>query len=268
MFVLITGAAGGLGRAFAVDCAKRGYDLFLTDINDSGLTLLEKGITSRYPVRVLTKSCDLTDDADVDALFRYALDRDVQFDMLLNIAGVDFEGSFYERSTESIMKIIQLNVEATLRVTHKALRHRVVNKRFYIVFVSSLASFYPMPLKATYAASKSFLREFAFALGQELKIQNVSVLSLCPGGLPTTQEALSGIAAQGFWGEVTTNRLEKVTHRTISRVLKGYALYIPGFINSAFRVAGSLLPKPIIAKLLYARWTGAQEQWLHIGKAG
>ena len=41
MFVLITGAAGG-PRAFAVDCARRGYDLFLTDIN-AGLNLLERG---------------------------------------------------------------------------------------------------------------------------------------------------------------------------------------------------------------------------------
>jgi short-subunit dehydrogenase len=204
----------------------------------------------------------------VDALFRFATDNGVLFDMLLNIAGVDFEGGFFERSTESIIKIVQLNVEATLRITHKVLKHRAANRRFYIVFVSSLASFYPMPLKATYAASKSFLREFACALGQELKPMNVSVLSLCPGGLPTTPEALSGIAAQGFWGEVTTNHLEKVTRRTISRVLKGYSIYIPGFINSAFRFVGSLVPKPLIAKLLYSRWTGAQEQWLDVKKAG
>jgi len=264
VFVLITGAAGGLGRAFAVDCARRGYDLLLTDINASGLELLEKGLTSRYPVRVLTKPCDLTDDKDVDALFQYAGANNVRFEMLLNIAGVDFEGGFFERSTESILKIVRLNVEATLRITHKVLKHRIENKRFYLVFVSSLASFYPMPLKATYAASKSFLREFACALGQELKPLGVSVLTLCPGGLPTTPEALSGIAAQGFWGEVTTNRLEKVTRRTISRILKGYSIYIPGFINSAFRFAGAVVPKQLIARLLYARWNGAQEQWLKV----
>lgn len=264
MFVLITGAAGGLGRAFAVDCAKRGYDLFLTDINDTGLKLIERGITSRYPVKVLTRACDLTNDADVDNLFRFAREHNVQFEMLLNIAGVDFEGGFYERSTENILQIVQLNVEATLRITHMVLDHRALNKRFYLVFVSSLASFYPMPLKATYAASKSFLREFACALGQELKPHGVSVLSLCPGGLPTTQEALSGIAAQGFWGEVTTNHLEKVTHRTISRVLRGGTLYIPGFVNATFRIAGSLIPKPIIAKLIYSRWSNAQEHWLKV----
>jgi short-subunit dehydrogenase len=264
MFVLITGAAGGLGRAFAVECAKRGYDLLLTDINSAGLELLQRGIMSIYPVRVFAKACDLTDSGDVDALFEYADDCSITFDMLLNIAGVDFEGSFNERSADSVVKIVQLNVEAALRTTRKVLDFRTPDSPLYIVFVSSLASFYPMPLKATYAASKTFLREFACALRQELRPQGVRVLSLCPGGLMTTPEALSGIAAQGFWGDVTTNPLERTTHRTISRVLKGRSVYIPGFVNTVFRYAGSLVPKSVVAKLLYSRWQSAQKEWLKV----
>lgn len=268
MLVLITGAAGGLGRAFAVACAKRGYDLYLTDINDMGLQLLRQGIVSRYPVTVLTSACDLTSDNDVAQFFTDVGARGIHFDMLLNVAGIDFEGGFHERSAESILDIVRLNVEATLRITHRALDYRTPESPFYIIFVSSLASFYPMPLKATYAASKTFLRDFAFALGRELAPERVKVLTLCPGGLPTTQEALSGIAAQGFWGEMTTNRLEKVTDITLSRVLKGRSMYIPGLVNRVFRFLGALLPKPFIARLLYARWHGAQKQWLDIKKIG
>ncbi len=267
MFVLITGAAGGLGRAFAVECARRGWDLFLTDINASGLKRIREGIAGRYPVTVYTRTCDLTRDEEVDGLFRFARENAVSFDMLLNVAGVDFEGGFSERSAQSVTAIVRLNVEATLRVTHGALASRVLgepSKPFYIVFVSSLASFYPMPLKATYAASKSFLREFACALGQELGPSGVRILTLCPGGLPTTPEAVSGIAAQGFWGNATTNRLETVTRRTLTRVLKGRSMYIPGLVNRTFRYLGALMPKPVVAKLLYARWRSAQEQWLKI----
>ena len=119
-----------------------------------------------------------------------------------------------------------------------------------------------MPLKATYAASKSFLREFACALREELKPQGVRVTTLCPGGLSTTDEAVSGIAAQGFWGDVTTNPLETVTRKTISAVLKGRSMYIPGVVNRTFRYLGALVPKPVIARLLYARWQNAQKEWL------
>ncbi|SHI16148.1 hypothetical protein SAMN02745823_02895 [Sporobacter termitidis DSM 10068] len=263
MYVLITGAAGGLGRAFANECAKRGYDLYLTDISGPGLERIGHGITRRYGVRVLTRQCDLTRDDDVAGLFDDAAENGVKFGMLLNVAGVDFEGGFRERRADELLKIVRLNVEATLRMTHKVLNYRAEGP-FYLVFVSSLASFYPMPLKATYAASKSFLREFACALGEELRPLGVRVLTLCPGGLPTNDDAISGITAQGFWGDVTTNSLEKVTRRTISRVLKGYSIYIPGLVNWLFRLAGALVPRPLLARLLYARWSGAQKEWLTV----
>ena len=264
MYVLITGAAGGLGRAFANECAKRGYDLFLTDINGAGLQAIERGVTSRYPVRVLTRRCDITDSCDVEALLGYAGQQGVTFGMLLNVAGIDFEGGFSERTADALTKIVRLNVEATLRVTHEVLKIREEGKPFYIVFVSSLASFYPMPLKATYAASKSFLREFACALGQELRHLGVRVTTLCPGGMTTNDETVCGITAQGFWGDVTTNPLEKVTRRTISRVLKGRPMYIPGLVNNAFRLVGALMPRQLIARLLYARWQNAQKEWLTV----
>ncbi|HAN20065.1 MAG: hypothetical protein A2Y15_05220 [Clostridiales bacterium GWF2_36_10] len=266
MNVLITGASGGLGRAFAIDCAERGYNLLLTDINATGLYTVKQGLLRQYNTCILTKSCDITNDNDVEELMTFAREQDFKLDMLLNVAGIDHEGGFTERSFKQISSILRVNIEATLRITNQALLLRRPNSRFYVVFVSSLASLYPMPLKATYAASKRFLLDFSIALGQELKGQKVSVLSLCPGGLPTTQDALNGIAAQGFWGSVTTNKLEKVAHNTISKVQRNRHVYIPGVLNRSFSIAGKVLPAGFIAKLLYNRWNKAQKQWLVIDK--
>jgi len=182
--------------------------------------------------------------------------------MLLNVAGVDYEGGFLERTRRDVIKIVSLNNEATLRITHAVLNRRRENKLFSLVFVSSLASMYPMPLKATYAASKRFLLDFAMALRQELKSQNVNVLALCPGGLVTTKEAMSGIAAQGFWGGATTNPLETVARRTIDGVLHGKGVYIPGMLNRTLTFFGSLLPREWVAAAIYHRWNKAQQSWL------
>lgn len=262
MNVLITGAAGGLGRAFAIDCAERGYDLFLTDKNEHGLFLAKQGITRQYDVVVRTKSCDITRDEDVTSLMDYAKSEGIRLDMLLNVAGIDHEGGFTKRSFAQISSILRVNIEATLRMTYRALEIRRQNSKFYIVFVSSLASMYPMPLKATYAASKRFLLDFSIALRQELKSQSVSVLSLCPGGLATTDDAMTGITAQGFWGSATTNRLEKVAHHTVSKVLKGQAVYVPGLLNHTFSIVGKIIPAGLIARLIYGRWEKAQKQWI------
>ncbi len=262
MYVLITGAAGGLGRAFANECAQRGYDLILTDINESGLKAIKYGLERKYGISVRARACDLTSDASVAELMKYIRKEKIQPDMLLNVAGMDNEGGFIERNITSVLDIVKLNLEATLRITHSVLKERNSTSRFYIVFVSSLASMYPMPLKATYAASKRFLLDFAYALREELKSRNVSVLTLCPGGLATTREAICGITSQGFLGDATTNPIEKVVHNTISLALAGKAIYIPGLLNRSLSTLGKLFPKKLITRLLYIRWSHAQKQWL------
>lgn len=264
MMTIITGAAGGLGRTMACECARRGYDLFLTDISEQQLENIRLGVSRRYGVNVYTKACNLIDPESVDMLFAHLDSTGIKPDMLLNIAGVDFEGSFTERDSKRINDIIQLNIAATLKVTHSLLERRRKDSALYIVNVSSLASIYPIPLKATYAASKRFLLDFSIALCQELKQDNVRVMALCPGGLATTKEALAGISSQGFWGSATTNRLETVARRTITRVLSGKRIYIPGVLNRVFSIAGRLVPGTWVAKLLYGRWLSAQSKWLNV----
>ncbi|RPJ42253.1 MAG: SDR family NAD(P)-dependent oxidoreductase, partial [Chloroflexi bacterium] len=67
--VLVTGATGGLGKAFAVECASRGWDLFLTDLRQEPLETLAIGLRNAYGVKVLVQSCDLTDAAARAVLF-------------------------------------------------------------------------------------------------------------------------------------------------------------------------------------------------------
>ena len=261
MNVFITGASGGLGRAFANECGRRGYNLFLTDINEPGLRAIQQGIERQFDVTVTTAICDLTDDNSVDALMTKLDNCGLRFDMLLNVAGVDFEGAFLERTRSDIVRIISLNNEATLRITHAILSRRREGTPFYLLFTSSLASMYPMPLKATYAASKRFLLDIAVALGEELRHQHVNVLALCPGGLATTREAMRGIAAQGFWGGATTNPLEHVSARTIQRLIRHGGIYVPGALNQTLTFFGKLLPRRWVAAAIYQRWNKAQQQW-------
>ncbi len=258
MNVLITGATGGLGRAFAVCCAQRGYNLLLTDLCEETLCTLQQGIQRQYDITVLTRPCDITSDAEVAALMEYAKDNDMSFDMLLNVAGIDHEGGFYDKTFREISSILRVNIEATLRVTHNVLTVR--RPKFFIVNVSSLASHYPIPLKATYSASKRFLLDFSIALSHELRDENVSVLVLCPGGLVTTDEIMLRIAAQGFWGNATTNKLERVVNNTLDLALRGKHKYIPGFVNRIFSGVGKLIPATIVAKLLHGRFDKAQKQ--------
>lgn len=260
MNVFITGAAGGLGRAMAVECAERGYNIVLTDCDKIHLEQIKNGLSRQFDVNIETIVCDLTDKDAVMTMVQYLDSKHMRFDMMLNIAGIDNEGAFVSRECDQIVDIIKVNVEATLQITYEILKLR--NTPFYIVFVSSLASQFPMPLKATYAASKRFLFDFALSLSVELKTSDVSVLALCPGGLATNPTVIQAIDAQGFWGKATTNRLEIVSRKTIQKVLRGDTVYFPGFLNNLFRIITPLLPRHIVANLIHQRWIKSQAKWL------
>lgn len=104
-YVCITGATGGLGKAFAAECAERGYDLFLTDLSERALAVLASGLTAAYDIKVICHSCDLTDFQQRTELFSFMSKEDLKFWALINVAGLDYEGLFTERKQEEIRLI-------------------------------------------------------------------------------------------------------------------------------------------------------------------
>ena len=259
-FLCITGAAGGLGKAFAVECAARGWNLFLTDISETALTELATALSNTYGVEVYSHRCDLTEINSRAALFEYLQQRRFSFWGLINVAGIDFEGPFSQKTRAQIRNIVRVNIEATLEMSHAILELRHPKEIFRLINVSSLASFYPMPVKATYAASKRFLLDFSLALREEIRPSGGTVTVLCPAGLPTTPSAIRGIEAQGWAGRITTQNVGIVAARTIDSALKGRAIYIPGFTNRLLRFLGSLVPAQITAFLVGMRWKTAHQK--------
>ncbi len=255
-FFCITGAAGSLGKAMAVECAFRGWNLFLTDICEERLMTFAAALRCAYGIRVETYPCDMTDEGSRDRLFAYMEERGFRFWGLINVAGIDYEGPFLGRKREQIRTVLRLNIEGTLEMTHAVLSRRDAQRSFRLITVGSLASFYPMPRKATYAASKRFLLDFFTALREELRGMG-SVTILCPAGMPTTAECVRKIGSQGLMGQITTCDVSSVAVRTIEAALRGRCLYIPGFVNRLLRLAGALVPRLALAWVVGWRWKAA-----------
>lgn len=259
-YAFISGATGGLGKAFAVECASRGWNLFLTDTNADRLKTLTEGIQRTYGVQVAAHACDLSDYQARTALFARLGEMQAAFHMLINVAGVDYEGLFQSRSRDEIRAIVRVNIESTLDVTHAVLERTCPGQPLHIITVSSLAAFYPMPVKATYAASKRFLLDFFLALRDEIKEYGSTVTILCPAGMPTTPGSIEGIEAQGLMGHLTTSDVGKVATKTIDSALRGKAVVIPGFLNQVLQFLGGLLPPVSIASLVGNRWRSARKK--------
>jgi short-subunit dehydrogenase len=156
--------------------------------------------------------------------------------------------------------MIRLNIEGTLEMTHALLTWRDPLQTFRVINVASLAAFSPMPVKATYAASKRFLLDFSLALREEIRGLGASVTVLCPAGLPTTPECIQAIDAQGWIGQITTQDIGRVADQTLNAALNGEAVVIPGLINQVMQKLGSLIPSFILVSAIGRRWKAVHQK--------
>jgi short-subunit dehydrogenase len=251
---LITGAAGGLGKAFAAECASRGWDLFLTDLRADLLPPLVAGLGRLYGVEVHSFPCDLTDHISRERLWEKIRGVGRQFHFLINVAGNGDEGPFTDRNPEDLRTLLRLNVEAMVDMTRQVLPFRDPANPFHIINISSLAGFFPMPLKAVYAASKRFVIDFSLALGEELKPMGITTTVLCPAGLPTHQASIQRIVSQGVIGQLTTVNVGNAAALTLDRALAGKSIVIPGFFNRVMQGLGSFLPAQLAVRIVGSRW--------------
>ena len=249
---MITGATGGLGTAFVLDAAKRGFDLFITDLAPDKAGFAER-LAEKFNIEVVYKTCDLASDASRTEFLEEVKQSGIKFWGLINVAGLDHEGVFLEKNRAQILKILQVNILATMDLTHEILPLRDTERTFRLVNVCSMAGFYPMPYKATYAASKRFLLDMSRALREEIKSFG-TVTALCPAGMPTTVENMHSMFAQGFWGLATSKLPEDVARTTLNAALKGRGLVIPGALNKFIYLLGSIFPAQFSVGYVARRW--------------
>lgn len=253
MFTFISGATGGLGRAFAFTCAKKGYDLFLTARSEERLNALKQELGAKFSgIKIEYFPCELTSDVSRRNLISYAEEKGLTFDRIINVAGVDTQKAFTEYTPEKALFQIRVNCEATLLLTHGLLRHKAENTE--IITISSMSGVSPMPYFAIYSASKAFLTNFFTALHYELKKDGVKVTSVLPGGIPTRPDIIEEIKSQGFWGRITAKSPEFVAEKSLKAVKKNKITYIPGFFNKFLYFMMKIAPKRVTLRYIAKRW--------------
>ncbi|RYD78775.1 MAG: SDR family NAD(P)-dependent oxidoreductase, partial [Sphingobacteriales bacterium] len=117
-YTLITGASEGLGKAFALECARRGHNLVLVALPGKELDNLRKLICENYRVKVFIIPQDLSAENSAATIYQQLLDQDIMVDILINNAGIGNTGLFTEEQTIFFEKQIRINVLATTTLTH------------------------------------------------------------------------------------------------------------------------------------------------------
>ncbi len=182
----ITGAASGMGRTLALELARRGCHLALSDVNEAGLAETA-AMAGKLGVKVTTQKLNV---ADRDAMFAWA-DQVVRehgrVNLIFNNAGVAL-GAFVETvKREDFEWIMGINFWGVVWGTQAFLPHLKKAGEGHIVNTSSLFGLLSVPTQGTYNSSKFAVRGFTEALRQELDMAKCGVSATCvhPGGIRT-----------------------------------------------------------------------------------
>jgi NAD(P)-dependent dehydrogenase (short-subunit alcohol dehydrogenase family) len=169
--VFITGGARGIGAEVARRLHDKGAKLVLTDLNRAELTALAAELGHD---RVLTEVADVRDLPAMQAAAGRAVERFGGIDVVVANAGIASYGSVLQVDPEAFKRVVDIDVIGVFH-TVRATLPAVIERRGYVLIVSSLAAYAAAPAFAAYNASKAGVEMLANALRLEVGHRGVSV---------------------------------------------------------------------------------------------
>ncbi|HMV13983.1 MAG: SDR family NAD(P)-dependent oxidoreductase [Chitinophagales bacterium] len=182
---VITGAGSGIGQALAIELAKKGAILVLSDKNETGLADTKKRVET-IGAQCHTYVVDVSDVKAVTAFCTKVLKEHEHIDLLFNNAGFALgKISFRDVKMEDFNRLMDVNVYAVVLHTKLFLETLIARPEAVIVNISSLFGLIGMPDQVPYCTTKFAVRGFTESLRAEMYDTNVQVHSVHPGGINT-----------------------------------------------------------------------------------
>lgn len=204
--MLVTGAAGGLGRAVALGFVAAGARIVALDRDADGLESLRTQL-ERDGRDCLALPCDVTDATACERAVAACVARFGALDVLVNNAGMSHRSAFAHTELAVIRRVMDVNFFGAVNCTKAALP-QLVSARGLVVAVSSVAGYTPLIARTGYAASKHAMHGFFESLRTELAPEGVAVMMVCPSFIAThiDRNALGGDGGPVRHAQVTVGR--------------------------------------------------------------
>ena len=241
MKALITGASTGFGRDFAIKLSEQGYDIVAVARSKEKLEELKNEIKTNVEIEVM----DLSQKENAYKLHEKYQNK---IDLLVNNAGFGECGRFDKTDLDIELNMIELNV-TTLHILTKLFYTDFVKKdKGQILNVASIAAFQPVPLMATYYASKSYVYNLTMALYEENRRNkgHVKVSVLCPGPAETGFFSRANVKFA-----IKPHSSDYVTEYALKKMNKNKLLIVPGLVPKLTVFSNRLVPRKLAMKVAY-----------------
>ncbi|MFD9660522.1 SDR family NAD(P)-dependent oxidoreductase [Rhodococcus sp. NPDC059968] len=247
---VITGAGSGIGRALALDLAKKGARLALSDVDTVGLA----DTVRRTEALGAEVKSDRLDVAEREAVLAYADDVVAQFGtvhQIYNNAGIAYNGTVEKSEFKDIERIMDIDFWGVVNGTKAFLPHLIASGDGHVVNISSVFGLIAVPGQSAYNAAKFAVRGFTEALRQEMLIAEhpVEVTCVHPGGIKTAVARNATVAededaqtfAEFFDKRLALHSPEMAAKTILDGVRKGRARVVIGWEAKALDVLARII---------------------------
>lgn len=246
--ILITGASSGIGAEFARQMSVEAKKIILLARREEKLIEIKDELKCEAEVLI----CDLNLKEQKGEFLGVNQVREFiesnKIDILINNAGLGSFGYFDEIEKDQEESIINVNVMASTLIAQSIIKQMRKRRCGAIISVASVASFQPIPLMATYSASKAFNFIQGQALRSELKSFNVRVINLCPGPVDTEFGGVARVPGTVTGGGRTSK--VKVVKDALDGLNKNKAFVVPGISAKFLAIFSRYLPEYITSKIV------------------
>ena len=251
-YALIAGGSKGIGYAIAEALAKRKFNLILIARHLDALESAKEKLESSYGVHVEVLVYDLAWESSAEDISTWCIDRDIPLKMLCNVAGLGGDDDYLSLPLDSLRYMVNLNIESAMALSLMLLPLLEKNAPAYIMNVSSMAGFAPIPEKNLYSATKSAVMFFSYALRYQLKSRDISVSCLAPGPVFTKPSIKKETKKElGWFGMQMAVSPKKVGEIAVRKTLKKRMLIVPGTLAKISSSFVRILPRRLAASIYY-----------------
>jgi len=243
--VVITGAAGGMGRAFARRFAAAGARLALLDLKHESVSAFTADLQAEG-VEAEAVTCDVTDFVSCSDAIAKARRRFSSVDVLIANAGITHRSALRETDLQVYRKVMDVNYFGAVNCAKAALED-LISARGQIIVISSIAGFSPLLGRSGYAASKYALHGFFDTARTELAPHGVGVTIVCPGFTATgiTTAALDGDGKRTRHPQSTLGRIaspDEVAEKLFRAASRNQRLLVLSKVGRTTRLLTRLAP--------------------------